>query len=116
MSWKQTTQLWASWTTTIAALITFLLLSYIIPEFQELFTGFGAELPLFTRLILSIHEYFYLLALPGFIGNLLIYNFKHTIGWWLVGFSAIMGIVMIPLTTIAMYLPIFEMGSVVNGQ
>lgn len=115
MSRTQNTQLWLSSTTTSAALISFILLSYVIPEFGELFEGFGAELPVFTKLVLTVHEYFYLLALPGVIGNLLIYNSKNVAGWWLVGFSGAMGILLIPLTIIAMYLPIFEMSRVVNG-
>jgi hypothetical protein len=40
---------------------------------------------------------------------------KNQAGWWLVGFTGAMGILLIPLTVIAMYLPIFEMGKVVNG-
>ena len=115
MNWEKNTQLWTSTTTTSAALIIFILLSYVIPEFEELFEGFGADLPSFTKLVLTIHEYFYLLALPGVIGNVLIYNSKNVAGWWLVGFSGAMGILLIPLTIIAMYLPIFEMSRVVNG-
>jgi type II secretory pathway component PulF len=112
---KQSTQLWIGWLTTIGALISFILMMFVVPEFEELFEGFGAELPVFTQLILNVHNQFYLLALPGVIGNLLIQSFKNRIGWWLVGFTAVMGVLLIPLTVIAMYLPVFEMGNVVAG-
>lgn len=112
---KQSTQLWLGWLTVIAAFISFIMLSYVVPQFEELFEGFGAELPAFTQFIVSAHNQFYLLALPGFIGNLLIHSTKNRLGWWLVGFSGVMGILLIPLTIIAMYLPVFEMGRVVAG-
>jgi type II secretory pathway component PulF len=115
MEWKQRTQIWISWTTTVATLISFIMLSYVVPRFEELFADFGADLPAFTKFVLNVHDYFFLLALPGFIGNVLIHNFKNSSGWWLVGFTGLMGIALIPLTIIAMYLPIFEMGSIVNN-
>ena len=114
-SLKQSTQLWIGWLTVTAALISFILLSYVVPEFEELFESFGADLPAFTRLVIGVHDYFYFLAAPGVVGNLLIYNFNNKAGWWLVGFSGVMGILLIPLTIIAMYLPIFEMSKVVTG-
>jgi len=114
-SLKQSTQLWISSLMVTAALISFIMLSYVVPEFEELFEGFGAELPGFTQFIIGIHDSFYFLAAPGVIGNILIYNFKHKLGWWLVGFSGVMGVALIPLTIIAMYLPIFQMGDVVTG-
>lgn len=112
---KQSTQLWFGWLTVTAALISFIMLSYVVPEFEKLFEGFGADLPAFTRFVIGVHDSLYFLAAPGVVGNLLIHNFKNKLGWWLVGFSGVMGILLIPLTIIAMYLPIFEMGKVVSG-
>ena len=112
---KQSTQLYISWLVTIGAFISFILISYVVPEFEALFEGFGAELPAFTRLIINVHEHFYLLALPGVTGNILIHNFKNWLGWWLVGFSGAMGLLLLPLIVIAMYLPVFEMGKAVGG-
>ena len=112
---KQATQIWIAWVTVLAALISFILLSYVVPEFIELFEGFGSELPAFTQLVIDIHNHFYLFAIPGFVGNILIHNHKLRAGWILVIFSGAMGILLIPLTVIAMYLPIFAMGKVVTG-
>ena len=110
---KQSTQNWFASVTVVASLTTFILLSYVILEFEKLFEGFGAELPVFTRFVIMVHNYYFVLAIPGIVGNILIHQKKHTAGWVLVIFSGAMGAILIPLTIIAMYLPIFEMGKVV---
>jgi len=112
---RQSTQSWIATVTVIASLTTFILLSYVVPEFEKLFEGFGAELPAFTRLVITVHNYYYLLAIPGVAGNILIHLKKQTAGWVLVVFSGAMGVILIPFTVIAMYLPIFQMGRVVGG-
>ncbi|MCL1142062.1 type II secretion system F family protein [Shewanella gaetbuli] len=38
----------------VAILVTTLLLLFVVPQFEEIFKGFGAELPAFTQLILAI--------------------------------------------------------------
>jgi len=40
----------------VAFFVTLLLLLFVIPQFQDIFTGFGAELPAFTRFVLGISE------------------------------------------------------------
>ncbi len=40
----------------IAALVTVLLLLFVIPQFESLFTGFGADLPTLTRIIVDMSE------------------------------------------------------------
>jgi len=112
---KQTTQLWFGWVTVVGSLISFILLSYVVPEFEELFEGFGADLPAFTKFVIHFHDQFYILAIPGFFGNIFLHIRKHIIGWWLVGFSGAMAVLLIPLTIVAMYLPIFQMSKVVSG-
>ena len=108
-------QLWLSWLTVFGSLISFILLSYIVPEFEELFAGFGADLPALTKLVIHFHDNFYLLAIPGIVGNIFLHFQKHVFGWSLVGFSGAMAVLLIPLTIVAMYLPIFQMGKVVGG-
>jgi type IV pilus assembly protein PilC len=41
----------------VAIVVTAILLIYVIPEFQSLFQGFGADLPAFTRLVIGISEF-----------------------------------------------------------
>ncbi len=40
----------------IASLVTVLLLLFVIPQFESLFTGFGADLPTLTRVIVDMSE------------------------------------------------------------
>ncbi|QFY44353.1 type II secretion system F family protein [Candidatus Methylospira mobilis] len=49
----------------VAMTITTILLIFVVPQFEELFKGFGAELPLFTQQVVNLsrflHERWYLL-------------------------------------------------------
>jgi type IV pilus assembly protein PilC len=49
----------------VAIIVTAILLIYVIPEFEALFQGFGADLPAFTRLVIGIS------------------NYVRDTGWWL---------------------------------
>lgn len=40
----------------IAAIVTSILLMFVVPQFAEIFAGFGAELPAFTMLVLNMSE------------------------------------------------------------
>ncbi len=40
----------------VAAIVTSVLLIFVVPQFAEIFAGFGAELPAFTQLVLGISE------------------------------------------------------------
>lgn len=41
---------------TVAAVVTMLLLLFVIPQFEDIFSGFGAELPAFTLFVLAISD------------------------------------------------------------
>ena len=41
---------------TVAAVVTMLLLLFVIPQFKDIFEGFGAELPAFTQFVLGISD------------------------------------------------------------
>ncbi|GIU21628.1 MULTISPECIES: type II secretion system F family protein [unclassified Shewanella] len=53
----------------VAILVTSLLLLFVVPQFEEIFSGFGAELPAFTQFVLKISRglesswYFFALAI-----------------------------------------------------
>ncbi|MCU7964263.1 type II secretion system F family protein [Shewanella sp. SW32] len=55
----------------VALLVTTLLLLFVVPQFEEIFKGFGAELPAFTQLVLHISRglqsswYIFLAAIVG---------------------------------------------------
>ncbi|WP_286263056.1 type II secretion system F family protein [Thalassotalea atypica] len=63
----------------IAAIVTSILLIFVVPVFQEIFANFGAELPAFTLLVIGISEfmqaYWYLGLAAMFIAG---YMFKKT--------------------------------------
>jgi type IV pilus assembly protein PilC len=41
----------------VAVVVTVILMIYVIPEFESLFQGFGADLPAFTRLVIDISKF-----------------------------------------------------------
>lgn len=41
----------------VALVVTGILLIYVVPQFQALFKGFGADLPLFTRMVISLSDF-----------------------------------------------------------
>jgi type IV pilus assembly protein PilC len=40
----------------VAAIVTAILLIKVVPVFQELFAGFGAELPAFTQFVIRLSD------------------------------------------------------------
>ena len=54
----------------VAFVITAILMIFVIPQFQQLFAGFGADLPALTALVIEISKYFqaYWWAIFGSIG------------------------------------------------
>jgi type IV pilus assembly protein PilC len=62
----------------IAALVTVFLLVFVIPTFKEIFSSFGAELPLPTRIVIGTSEFLqkrWYLLLAAIIG--LVYLFRQ---------------------------------------
>jgi type IV pilus assembly protein PilC len=41
----------------VAVVVTVILMVYVIPEFESLFKGFGADLPAFTRMVIDISKF-----------------------------------------------------------
>ncbi len=41
----------------VAVIVTAILLIYVVPQFEELFGGFGADLPAFTRFVLDLSDF-----------------------------------------------------------
>jgi type IV pilus assembly protein PilC len=41
----------------VAAIVTLILLIFVIPQFEELFKGFGADLPAFTKLVIDMSRF-----------------------------------------------------------
>jgi type IV pilus assembly protein PilC len=54
----------------VAVVVTIILMIFVIPQFEELFKGFGADLPAFTQLIINISRFiqsegFFIAAVTG---------------------------------------------------
>ncbi|WP_350432001.1 type II secretion system F family protein [Shewanella sp. H8] len=55
----------------VAIAVTSLLLLFVVPQFEEIFSGFGAELPAFTQIIINISKwlqsawYYFAIAIIG---------------------------------------------------
>jgi type IV pilus assembly protein PilC len=59
----------------VAIIVTAILLIYVIPEFEALFQGFGADLPAFTRFVIDLSNFvqdrgwiIVILGVAGFLG------------------------------------------------
>jgi len=64
----------------VAAIVTTVLMIFVIPEFQKLFKGFGANLPAFTQMVINIsnalrhHGIWIALALGAIVGTFLYFK------------------------------------------
>ena len=54
----------------VAFVVTAILLIFVVPQFESLFQGFGADLPVFTQMVINLSEFFqkYWWAVFGGIG------------------------------------------------
>ena len=55
----------------VAFIVTAILLIFVVPQFEELFKGFGADLPAFTQLVINLSEFMqeYWWAVFGALGG-----------------------------------------------
>ncbi|WP_067514497.1 type II secretion system F family protein [Endozoicomonas ascidiicola] len=59
----------------IAMIVTVILLVKVVPQFEEVFQGFGAELPAFTQMVIGLSEFvqaYWFIALGGIIASIFI--------------------------------------------
>jgi type IV pilus assembly protein PilC len=72
----------------VAFIVTTILLIFVIPSFEDLFKGFGADLPTFTRMVIDLsafvrsNGFFLALAIGGSIGTFIYFKkrsraFRH---------------------------------------
>ncbi len=41
----------------VAVIVTVILLIFVIPQFESLFKGFGADLPAFTQMVINLSKF-----------------------------------------------------------
>lgn len=64
----------------IAAVVTSILLIFVVPVFQEIFAGFGAELPAFTLMVVAISDFmvaYWYLGLAGIFVAIFLFKRAH---------------------------------------
>ena len=88
-------------------------------SFAELLAGFGAELPLLTRIGIDYSRYATSLTLIGLLPTIVLFVRRKAFPGnaskyflWVAG-SFVLSLVILGIWIIAMYLPIFQLGSVV---
>jgi hypothetical protein len=102
----------------LVAFILFRIPNEIAPQFAETFSNFGAELPLFTLVMLSLAPVYqfisYLTGLPLLIWLVFLFSaaqqkllFKSGLIIFLIAFVFLIAFI------VAMYLPIFSLGAIV---
>jgi len=64
----------------VAVIVTVILLIFVIPQFEELFKGFGADLPAFTRMVIDLSRFVqdqgWLMALTA-VGIVVAFGYFH---------------------------------------
>jgi len=61
----------------VAIVVTAILLVKVVPQFETLFEGFGAELPVFTQFIINISEWmqkWWFIVLLGIVGTIFLFK------------------------------------------
>lgn len=61
----------------VAIIVTAILLIKVVPQFESLFSGFGAELPVFTQFIIEISEWmqeWWFVTLLGVVGTIFLFK------------------------------------------
>jgi len=64
----------------IAAIVTSILLIFVVPVFQEIFAGFGAELPAFTLFVVGISDFmvaYWHMGLAAIFGFIFLFKRAH---------------------------------------
>jgi type II secretory pathway component PulF len=99
----------------LCSLVAAIVVNLVVPEFDEVYRNFGAELPWLTRMLLAGR--WLLFALPG----------AALLAWWLTpvvpgrpnrrGLVALLvgvclPLALVPLVVIGLYMPIFDMAGV----
>lgn len=61
----------------VAAIVTGILLIKVVPQFQSVFEGFGADLPAFTLMVIHLSEFvqdYWLIILAGFVLSIFLFK------------------------------------------
>ena len=67
----------------MAVIVTVILLVFVIPQFESLFKGFGADLPAFTQMVINMSQFvqkkgIFIAAVAGGAGWFFFYSLKRS--------------------------------------
>ncbi|WP_100638690.1 type II secretion system F family protein [Marinobacter salexigens] len=65
----------------VAIIVTAILLVKVVPQFESLFQGFGAELPVFTQMVVRLSEWmqsWWFIVLLGIVGSIFLFKEAKT--------------------------------------
>lgn len=108
----------------VALLIAALMVNALVPQFSDLYTAFGADLPSLTSFFVE-HRHG-LLLLPALVPVSWIVLARFSVAtpgqravnnpaFAALVFAIGIAVLLVPLTIFAMYLPIFRMAAIVDG-
>ncbi len=116
------TEIWILGSGMVALLLAAIAVNLVVPQFQDVFDGFGAQLPWLTAVFVKHRHAFFLLPL---LPPLLWWGLARSAGKApgtrrnaaMIALLVALGLtfVMVPLAIIAMYLPIFGLAAAVDG-
>jgi type II secretory pathway component PulF len=94
-----------------ACLYFFAYVYWSIPNYIDLFKGFGAKLPGETRFVLDTYRFWGVFAIAALAGTTMLFTEHRRWGWGLLAPAGVSVVILWPLTVWALYAPIFDMGS-----
>lgn len=116
------TEIWILGSGMVALLLAAVAVNLVVPQFQDIFDGFGAQLPWLTMVFVKHrHAFFLLPLLPLLLWWGLARTARKASGAGrhaaMIALLVALGLtfVMVPLAIIAMYLPIFSLAGAVDG-
>ena len=80
---------------------------YLVPRFEEVFSAFGTELPLSTKIVIETHLYWSLFVALGVVGFVQILRRNDRRGWYFLIAALISAFILQAVTVWAMYAPVF---------
>ena len=90
----------------LVALFAFALRFYL-SEFSSLYPQ-DLNLPFRTKAILSLRNWILLLGMPAVLGAYAVTSGHRQVGWWSIGVSSGVALLLVPIIVNAMYAPVLQ--------
>ena len=84
------------------------IISVYLSEFSTLLPQVSPTLPLHTKAMLALADWIPLLGIPAILGAYALSLGHRRIGWWSIGASAGVSLLLVPVVVSAMYAPVLQ--------